>query len=275
MPCTELGFELNTVTCLHNNSQSINSKKNLSCPSEIFLYLNHYANICHISGSIQHSWPACPPLWHTGLASEFGISDGINYLTAWDFVVGIACLDYRLWICQHIYLCLQRMCLTWSLWTDEMKGISFWLGANESLNPEGLWGVSCKQTHTQTHACRPHVCHADPACFASLLGSHERRVSTEWGSSRGRMPGESAAGDETSSRAAANGRAWQVHAQAGPYGASTGLGGFTAWLGVFSVSKLGWCESMTGHWKPQKWNGGNKGIPPHTLLNSGNSCNQD
>lgn len=23
-------------------------------------------------------------------------------------------------------------------------------------------------------------------------------------------------------------------------------GGFTAWLGVFSVSKLGWCESMTG-----------------------------
>lgn len=155
---------------------------------------------------------------------EFGISDGINYLTARDFAVAIACLDYRLRICQHIYLCLQRTCLTWSLWTDEMKGISFWLGANESLNPEGLWGVSCKQTHTQTHACRPHVCHADPACSASLLRSHERRVSTEWGSSRGRMPGESAAGDDTSSRAAANGRAWQVHAQAGLYGASTGLG---------------------------------------------------
>ena len=136
------------------------------------------------------------------------------------------------------------MCLTWSVWTDEMKGISFWLGANESLNPEGLWGVSCKQTHTQTHACRPHVCHADPACFASLLGSHERRVSTEWGSSRhrGRMPGESAAGDETSSRAAASGRAWQVHAQAGPYEASTGLGGL----------RLGWGFSKYLNWADVK-----------------------
>ncbi len=159
----------------------------------------------------------------------------------------VACLDYRLWICQPICLCLQRMCLTWFVWTDEMKGISFWLGANESLNPEGLWGVSCEQTHTQTHACRPHVCHADPACFASLLGSHEQRVSTEWGSSRrrdlhrGRMLGESAAGDETSSRAAASGRAWQVHAQAGPNGASAGPGVYDLVGGFLSIqSGLMW-----------------------------------
>lgn len=46
-------------------------------------------------------------------------------------------------------------------------------------------------------------------------------------------------------------------------------GGFTAWLGVFFVVKLGWCEGMMGCWKPQKRSRGNKGIPPHTLLESG------
>lgn len=59
---------------------------------------------------------------------------------------------------------------------------------------------------------------------------------------RGRMPGESAAGDETSSRAAANGRAWQVHAQAGPYGASTGLRGL----------RLGWGFSQYLNWADVK-----------------------
>lgn len=147
----------------------------------------------------------------------------------WNQLCNHMVLDYKPRICQHIYLCLQRMRLTASLWTDKMKGIYFWLGANESLIRQGLWGISCKETHMQTDACRPHLCHADPACFASLLGRHEQRVSTKWGSSRGRRPGESAAGDEMSSQAAAvNHRAWQVHAQAGLYGASTGLGGFTA-----------------------------------------------
>ncbi|KAK1881928.1 HMG2-induced ER-remodeling protein 1 [Dissostichus eleginoides] len=37
------------------------------------------------------------------------------------------------------------------------------------------------------------------------------------------MPGESAAGDETSSRAAASGRAWQVHAQAASSRGNNGL----------------------------------------------------
>lgn len=148
------------------------------------------------------------------------------------------------------------------------------------LTPRGYEAYRANR-YTQMHACRPHESHADPACFASLLGSREQRVSTEWGSRRfrdlhrGRMPGESAAGDETSSRAAVNSRAWQVHAQAGPYGASTGLGCLRLGWGVFSVSKLGWCESMTGRWKLQKWSRGNKGIPPHTSLKSGNSRNQD
>lgn len=52
------------------------------------------------------------PLCYTGLGSDFGISEGISLLTAWDFVVDIACLDYRLRISQPICLCLQRMCLT-------------------------------------------------------------------------------------------------------------------------------------------------------------------
>lgn len=146
MGCTRVGDALHrTWVCASHmrpdNNQSVNSKENLWCSTEITQNLNHYAILHHISGSIWHTWPACPPPWHTGLAAELRISDGINYLTAWDFVVGIACLNYRLWIWQHIYLCLWRMCLTWSLWTDEMKGISFWLGANESLNPSGLWGV--------------------------------------------------------------------------------------------------------------------------------------
>lgn len=52
-------------------------------------------------------------------------------------------------------------------------------------------------------------------------------------------------------------------------------GGFTDWLGVFFIAKLGWCKGMMGCWKPQKWSRGNKGIPPHTLLLSGISCNID
>lgn len=51
--------------------------------------------------------------------------------------------------------------------------------ANESLNPRGACEAYHANTHMQTHACGPHVCHADPACSASLLGSHEQRVSTE------------------------------------------------------------------------------------------------
>lgn len=63
-----------------------------------------------------------------------------------------------------------------------------------------VYEVYCAKTHTQTHAVRPHVCHADPACFASLLGSHEQHVLTEGRSSRrtdlrrGWMPRKSAAG---------------------------------------------------------------------------------
>lgn len=46
------------------------------------------------------------------------------------------------------------------------------------------------------------------------------------------MLGESAAGEETSSRAAANHRAWQVRALAGPDEASVGLEGVcAAWWG--------------------------------------------
>lgn len=56
------------------------------------------------------------------------------------------------------------------------------------------------------------------------------------------MPGESAAGDETSSRAAASGRAWQVHVQAGPYEASTGPGGL----------RLGWGFSQYLNWADVK-----------------------
>lgn len=81
----------------------------------------------------------------------------------------------------------------------------------------------------------PHFSEATSNVSQPSEGGSRRRKNLH----RGRMPGESAAGDETSSRAAANCRAWQVHAQAGPHGASAGLRGFTAWLGVFSVSKLG------------------------------------
>lgn len=131
------------------------------------------------------------------------------------------------------------------------------------------------EPHAQTHACRPHVCHADPACLASLLGSHEQRVWTERSSSsrrrdlqRGRVPGESAAGDEESSGAGF----WEVHALTCLEGASAGLC-VCEGVGGVSVSKLGWCESMMGHWKPQTWSRGNKGIPPHTMPKRGVSRN--
>lgn len=77
-----------------------------------------FSNFCFILSSAQDWWTARPQ-------AGFGISDGINYLTACDFVVDTACLDYTLQIYQPICLCLQRMCLTSSSWTDEMKGISF------------------------------------------------------------------------------------------------------------------------------------------------------
>lgn len=90
--------------------------------------------------------------------------------------------------------------------------------------------------HTHAHSTDAYTqATCDPARFASLLGSHEQRVSTERGSSRrrdlrrGRTPGESAVGDEPSRRAATSGRAWQVHARAGPHGASSGPRG--GWRG--------------------------------------------
>lgn len=50
----------------------------------------------------QHS----PPPLHSGSTTEFRISDGLNHLTTWDFVLGIVCLDYRPWLCQSIELYL-------------------------------------------------------------------------------------------------------------------------------------------------------------------------
>lgn len=156
------------------------------------------------------------------------------------------CFNYKRWIYKPIFLPLQTMHLTWSTRAVEMKGISFWLGANESLNPEGLWGSLCKQTHTQTHAVRPHVCRADPDCSASLLGSHEQHVLTEGRSSRRRdllrgwMPRKSAAGGTDERR---RGSKRQDSGGACPdlfgWGLRCPWGEFTAWLGVFSVSKTG------------------------------------
>lgn len=85
----------------------------------------------------------------------------------------------------------------WLILTDrrDERRVYFWPGANESLTPQGAMRHIAL---TDSRARRPHVRHADPVCAASLLGSHERRVSTERGSSRGRALGESAAGEEPS-----------------------------------------------------------------------------
>lgn len=80
-----------------------------------------------------------------------------------------------------------------------------------------------RNTRTQTHACRPRVRHADPACLASLLGSHTSNVSELRGEAAAEtsreMPGESAAGGEESSGAGF----WEVHALTCLEGASAGL----------------------------------------------------
>lgn len=133
------------------------------------LYLEARASVC--------SRTACPPPSNTGLASRSVISDGINYLTACFSVVGTACLDYKPRICQLIYLCLQKDVLQ-LIRTDRQdeRRRYFWPGANESLTPQG---VMRHIAPTDARARRPRVCHAEAVCAASLLGSHERRVSTE------------------------------------------------------------------------------------------------
>lgn len=63
---------------------------------------------------------------HRSLWSEFRFPDGINLPTTLD-VVDKACFYSMLWTCQPICLNLQRMRLTWSVRTDEMKGIILFL----------------------------------------------------------------------------------------------------------------------------------------------------
>lgn len=76
------------------------------------------------------------------------------------------------------YLSLFAKDVFWLILTDrrdETWGY-FWPGANESLNPSGAVGNTAL---TDALARRPHVCHSDSPYATSLLGSHERRVSTK------------------------------------------------------------------------------------------------
>lgn len=154
-----------------------------------------------------------------------------------------------------------------------MKGTSSWRGANESVSPEGFPGVLCKQT----------LMHADRMCATLILPAlpHFSEATSDMsqpsvGAAEAECRGNLLQGTRRAAaqqRAAGLGRCMPRQVRVG---ASAGPGGFTARLGVFSVCKLGRCESMTFYWKPQKSNRGNKRIPPHTSeLKSGSSCNED
>lgn len=128
------------------------------------------------------------------------------------------------------------------------RGVYFWPGANESLNPSGSMGHIALTHMHGGHMCATPIPHTQPHFWeatSDVSQPSEGAAEAEcWGNL---LQGKRRAAEQQQTTGLGRCVPWQVRMRP-----LLAWGGVRSLVGVFSATKWGWCESMTGCWKPQK-----------------------